>query len=154
MRRHLLHWLVVAVVPLTMSSCVRIPKDLKFAEEFVDILRRGGITVKGVGRWSHHPFNFDVRQGATIWTNLGFVQIIVFADSAAASRIEIIDQSKEALAPTHRSLITNWPDRGTVVWETNYPQQYFTLRGNWFVVTYEPELNRRIKRALEIARPV
>jgi hypothetical protein len=49
--------------------------------------------------------------------------------------------------------MANWPDRGTVVWETGYPQ-YFTLSGNWFIATHEPELDRRIKRAVEIRQPV
>jgi hypothetical protein len=152
MRRHLLNWLVAAVVPTAMSSCALIPKDLQFTDEFVAVLRRGGTTVKGVYRWSHHPFNFEVRQAATIWTDRGSVQIVVFDNPAAATQIEVVDQSKAERAPAHHFLISNWPDRGTVVWETNYPQ-YFTLRGNWFIVTYEPELNRRIKQALEITRP-
>jgi hypothetical protein len=152
MGRRLLNWLVAAVVPLATSSCSRIPKDLQFAGEFVEVLRREGTTVKGVYRWSHHPFKFEVRQGATIWTDLGSVQIVVFDDPAAATRIEVIDRSEAELAPAHRFLIANWPDRGAVVWETNYPQ-YFTLNGNWFIATHEPELNRRVKRAVEIRRP-
>jgi hypothetical protein len=149
MRRRLLCWLVTAVVAVAISSCARIPTGLQFTEEFVEILRGEGTTVKGVYRWSHHPFKFDVRQGATIWTDLGSVQIVVFDDLAAATRIEVLDQLEADRTPAHRYLIDNWPDRGTVVWETYYPQ-YFTLSGKWFIVTHEPELNRRIKRAVQI----
>ena len=153
MRRHLVQLFFAAAVVSAVTSCGPSQKDLQHAEEFVDVLRRGSITVKGVYRWSQRPFNFEVRQAATIWTNLGSVQIVVFDDPAAASRIAVVDQSRAEWAPAHRFLIVNWPDEQTVVWETNYPQ-YFTLRGAWFIVTYDPELDRRIKRALEIMSPV
>jgi hypothetical protein len=153
MRRHLVQLFFAAAMVSAVTSCGPFPKDLRYAGEFVDVLRSGGIVAKGVYRWSHSPFNFDVRQAATIWTNLGSVQIVVFDDPVAASRITVVDQSRAEWAPAHRFVITNWPDGRTVVWETNYPQ-YFTLRGAWFIVTYDPELDRRIKRALDITRPV
>ena len=71
MRRHLVQLSFAAAVVSAVTSCGPLPKDLQYAGEFVDVLRRGGIIDQGVYRWSHNPFKFDVRQAATIWTNLG-----------------------------------------------------------------------------------
>src|SRR5262245_29798950 len=99
MRQPTPRFLLAPVVIAAAVCCQRVPEDFGYVAGFVAVLQSEGVRVNGIGRWSHIPVSIDAHQAATISTDHGYVQIVVFDDPVTAARVKLFDKSEAEQAP-------------------------------------------------------
>jgi hypothetical protein len=130
-----------------------IPDQLRHAAPFVEFLRGAGLTIREMQQ-SHLTGMFKgTGQAAYISTNLGVVEVVVFSGATDAESITITySRGPDAPAIHHYSI--RGPTEGTATeWDGAQPA-YFTLHRNWFIVTWQPQVEAFLKRSLgQTSRP-
>ena len=102
----------------------QVPKDVEFARPLVSLLRANGVGVTRVAHASHYELQNSIA--ASITTDRGYVGVLQF-ESESAARAGVDEAA---------------------TWCCGL---FFTLDGRRFIFTDDPELARRIKRAIERA---
>jgi len=130
-----------------------IPDQLQHATPFVEFLRGAGLTIREVHQSRLTAMFGGTRQAAYISTSLGVVEVVVFSGVMEAESITIT-YSKRPAPTAHHYLIQGGPTGGVPKeWHGAQPA-YFTLHGNWFIVTWQPDLEAFLKRNLgQTSRP-
>jgi hypothetical protein len=83
--------------------------DLKFATGVVNWLQDHGMHVQSVHRWSHQPLN-DGSCAATIRTNTGWVQVIVFGTENDLELIRVAEAPmRESGFDRYSFTVSGWP---------------------------------------------
>jgi hypothetical protein len=139
--------------PVPPAGGASIPAGLEQATPFVEFLRSAGLTLLEVRR-SHLESMFrDTRHAAYIRTDRGVVEVVVFDGATDAERMTITYSKTSSPGGRHRYLLHGPSDGEVTEWEGAQPA-YFTLHRNWFIVTWQPELDAFVKRSLgQTSRP-
>lgn len=129
-----------------------IPARFQYAEDFVRMLERAGITVRRLER-SHLEGMFPlVSQAVFVVTDRGVVEAAFFEGPTDAEKLTIV-YNKIGAGNRHRYRLQGCPtqlDQRDI--NSAYPI-YFTLHKNWFIQTLETDLEAAIKNALGQTKP-
>ena len=141
---------ISASSPIPRSqSRITVPERFRHAEEFIRTLETHGLAVQSVAQSVLEASLGGGHNAAFIRTDKGVVEIVVLPGRLDAEQLSIT--------------YTKWNGNGhhfkiegptLRVPENIYGSSfaYFTLHENWFIQTFEPELDGTIKRILGQSR--
>jgi hypothetical protein len=137
---------------LAAKQAITIPASFQYAEDFVRILERAGLTVRRLER-SHLEGMFDqVDRAVFIVTDRGVIEAAFFPGPADAEKLTI-SYNRDGAVNRHHYRVQGWPaEFDEQLIDSTYPI-YFTLHKNWFIQTLEAELEDTIKNALGQTKP-
>jgi hypothetical protein len=135
---------LVPSLPATPQAGIVVPDRFRHAEQFIRTLEAGGLVVQGISQSTLEASFGGGQNAAFITTNRGVVEIIVFPGAMDAEQLSITYTKWNG--NQHHYYINGPTVRAP---ENAYGQfAYYTLNKNWFIQTYEPELDGVIKRIL------
>lgn len=135
----------LTATPASATQSVTVPDRFRHAQEFIRTLEASGLVVQSVAQSKLEAYFGGGQNAAFITTDKGVVEVVVLPGPLDAEQLSITYMKWNGNG--HHYRIEGPSIRAP---ENIYGSRvaYFTLHKNWFIQTYEPELDRTLKRIL------
>jgi hypothetical protein len=136
---------MAGAVTAAPQAGITVPDRFRHAEPFIRTLEAGGLVVQSIAQSTLEASFGGGQNAAVIRTDRGQIEIVVFPGAMDAEQLSI-------KYPKWNGNLHHYYIQGPTVRapEDVYGQvAYYTLHKNWFIVTYQPELDGVIKRILD-----